>query len=403
MDFSRRTLSLITLGLIIVALAVGVWWRLGGLKNAKAAAAAADSSKNANLPETSGASEFSTDIPQPVQGATVVRDTLWIRVSASGQAEAYRRATLSAQVEGDVVSVPVKESRHVRPGDLLLAMDTTQYALDVAKAQADLLSKQADYQQRVLFDDSITDPTARAERDRFARSISGLDQAQVALRQARLKLSRTRVLAPFDGWVADLKVVPGQHVAAGTELMTVVDLDPIKVEVQVLEAELGDLEPGRQATVTFAAYPGERFRGRIETINPVVDPTTRTDRVTVVLRNKDHRIKPGMYAEISLDAEALPDRVLVPRSAILERGEGERRTMVFVYAPVDSSQGLAKWRYVTVGRENDSLAEILPSDDAQEGVKPGEIVLVDGQQYLAHDTPVRLVKDVAAAGGRPGR
>ena len=82
-----------------------------------------------------------------------------------------------------------------------------------------------------------------------------------------------------------------------------VDLDPIKVEVQVLEAELGFLAEGRRADVSFAAYPGERFAGRIETINPVVDPESRTGRVTVLLSNPDHRIKPGMYAEVSLDAE----------------------------------------------------------------------------------------------------
>jgi len=401
MDFSRRTLSLVTLLLIIVALAAGVWWRLGGLKGSGGASAAGqDTTKPANLPETSGSAEFSTDVPQPVTGARVVRDTLWIRVKASGQAEAYRRATLSAQVEGDVVAVPVMENRHVGPGGTLLQIDTTEYALDVAQARSDLLSAQADYQQMVLFDDEITDPQVRAEREKIARARSGLEQKQVLLRQAELKLARTRVKAPFDGWVADLKVVPGQHVTAGTELMTIVDLDPIKVEVQVLEAELGDLEAGRKATVTFAAYPGERFEGRVETINPVVDPESRTGRVTVILDNKDHRIKPGMYAEISLDAEALPNRILVPRAAILERGEGARRTMLFVYEG-DANKGLAKWRYVTTGRENDSLVEIIPSDEGS--VEPGEIVLVDGHHYLAHDTPVRLVENVAAAGGRPGR
>ncbi|MCG6957022.1 MAG: efflux RND transporter periplasmic adaptor subunit [Gemmatimonadetes bacterium] len=401
MDFSRRTLSLVTLLLIIVALAAGVWWRLGGLKGSGSGSAdAPDSAAAADLPETSGSTEFSTDVPQPVAGARVVRDTLWIRVKASGQAEAYRRATLSAQVDGDIVSVPVMENQHVAPGGTLLQIDTTEYALSVAQARSDLLSAQADYQQMVLFDDEITDPQVRAEREKIARARSGLEQKQVALRQAELKLARTRVKAPFDGWVANLKVVPGQHVATGTELMTLVDLDPIKVEVQVLEAELGDLRTGRKATVTFAAYPGERFEGRIETINPVVDPESRTGRVTVILDNNDHRIKPGMYAEISLDAEALPDRILVPRAAILERGEGTRRTMLFVYEG-DANKGLAKWRYVTTGRENDSLVEIIPSDEGS--VEPGEIVLVDGHHYLAHDTPVRLVQNVAAAGGRPGR
>jgi multidrug efflux pump subunit AcrA (membrane-fusion protein) len=107
-----------------------------------------------------------------------------------------------------------------------------------------------------------------------------------------------------------------------------------------------------------------------------------------------------MYAEVALDAEALPDRVLVPRAAILERGEGTRRTMLFVYEG-DEDQGLAKWRYVTTGRENDQYVEIVPSDEGM--VEPGETVLVDGHHYLAHDTPVRLVESVAAAGGRPGR
>ncbi len=335
-----------------------------------------------------------------MSGAEVIRDTLWIRVRASGQAEAFRRATLAAQVDGMITSVPVRENQAVGASGLLLQIDTTEYALEVAQAQADLLAAEADFRQLVLFDDEITDPQVRAERERIARSRSQLDQRQVALRQAQLRLARTHVEAPWGGRVANLEVAPGQHVTAGTELLTVVDLDPIKVEVQVLEAELGYLTQGRRAEVAFAAYPGEVFEGRIETINPVVDPESHTGRVTVLLSNADHRIKPGMYADVSLDAEALPDRILVPRDAILERGEGVRRTMLFVYE-TDGQRGLAKWRYVTVGRENERYAEILVGDEGM--VEPGEVVLVDGHHYLAHDTPVRLVENVAAEGGRPGR
>jgi RND family efflux transporter MFP subunit len=284
----------------------------------------------------------------------------------------------------------------------LLQIDTTEYALAVDQARADLLSAETDYRQLVLFDDEIEDPAVRAERERIARSRSNLDQREVALRQAELQLERSRAAAPFGGRVADLMVVQGQYVTAGTELMTVVDLDPIKVEVQVLEAELGFLAEGRRAEVTFAAYPGELFEGAIETINPVVDPDSRTGRVTVLLSNPQHRIKPGMYAEVSLDAEALPDRIIVPRAAILERGEGTRRKMLFVYEP-DGSSGRAEWRYVNTGRESDTHVEILAEGLEQGMVAAGEIVLVDGHHYLAHDTQVRLVENVAAEGGRPGR
>ena len=402
MDFSRRTLSLLTIFLILAALAVGVWYRLPAGEDAESGGAAAptEASDGTEMPETSGSSQFSTDVPQPVGGAEVIQDTLWIRVTASGQAEAFRRATLSAQVEGVVTQLPVRESQRVDGGAPLLQIDTTEYALQVAQAKADHQAAEAEYRQLVLFDDEIRDPAVRAERERIARSRSGLDQREVALRQAELRLERSRVSAPFPGRIANLRVVPGQNVPVGTELLTVVDLDPIKVEVQVLEAELGFLSQGRRAEVRFAAYPGEVFTGSVETINPVVDPETRTGRVTVLLPNRDHRIKPGMYAEVSLDAEALPDRILVPRSAILERGEGRRRTMLFVYEASGNS-GLAKWRYVTTGRENDTHVEILPGDEGM--VAPGEVVLVDGHHYLAHDTPVRLVENVAAEGGRPGR
>jgi len=241
MSFSRRTLSLVTVALLLGALAAGVWLRLGGEGEAEGSeapgSAAAEEALDA-LP-ASGAAAFSTAVPQPVTGAEVVRDTLWIRVTAAGQAEAWRRATLAAQVEGVVRAVPVRESQRVAEGARVLQIDTTDLALEVAQARADLSAAEADYRQMVLFNDEVEDAAVRAERERIARSRSQLDQREVALRQAELRLERSTVGAPFAGRVANLEVVPGQHVTTGAELLTVVDLDPIKVEVQVLEAELG--------------------------------------------------------------------------------------------------------------------------------------------------------------------
>jgi membrane fusion protein, multidrug efflux system len=402
MSFSRRTLSLVTVLIVLAGLGMGVVWRLGTGGEPGGQGASDGSSEAAEvMGAVAGATQFSTDVPQPVAGAQAVQDTLWIRVTAAGQAEAFRRTAVTAQLEGWVEDVSVRENQQVSRGSLLAVIDSTEYALRMAQARADLLSAQADFQQMVLFDDEIEDAAVREERRRVARSRSGLDQREVELRRAELELARTRVSAPFEGRIANVRIVPGQYVTPGTELVTVVDLDPIKVEVQVLESELAFLSEGRSAQVTFAAYPGERFTGRIETINPVVDPETRTGRVTVHLPNSDARIKPGMYAEVSLDAEALADRVMVPRAAILERGEGRRRTMLFVYDQ-NGDAGLAKWRYVNTGRENDTHVELLREGPEQDFVEPGEVVLVDGHHYLAHDTPVRLVEDVVAAGGRPG-
>jgi RND family efflux transporter MFP subunit len=402
MSFSRRSLSLITVSMILTVLGTGVYWRLrGGAAAGGQGEEMAPSGASADLGVAAGASQFSTDVPQPVTGVPAIRDTLWIRVTAAGQAEAFRRATLTAQLAGYVEAVPARENQSMARGSRLVTLDSTEYALRVAQARADLRTADADFQQMVLFDDEIADTELREERRRIARSRSGLEQREVELRRAELELARTRIEAPFEGRAADLRVVQGQWVTPGAELVTVVDLDPIKVEVQVLESELAVLREGRSAHVTFAAYPGEGFTGKVETINPVVDPETRTGRVTVLMANPEGRIKPGMYAEVALDAEALPDRVLVPRAAILERGEGRRRTMLFVYEE-DAGVALAKWRYVNLGRENETHVELLREGPEQDFVEPGELVLIDGHHYLAHDTPVRLVEDVVAAGGRPG-
>jgi membrane fusion protein, multidrug efflux system len=400
MAFSRRTLSLATLLVLLAAAGAGVWWRLRSDAPPSGEAQAATSDTSLIQVEAAG-SQFSTDLPQPVSGVAVIRDTLWITVNAAGRAASVRRTTLNAQVEGVLQHVPVRENSRVAAGDVLVRIDTTEIALGVAQARSDLQSARAEFQRITLFDDEITDPEVRALREQNARVSSGLVSAEVRLRQEELRLERATVHAPFEGRIADVRVVPGQYVSAGTELLTVVDLDPIKVEVSVLEAELGYLVEGRRARVTFAAFPGEEFVGRIETINPVVDPEQRTGRVTVLLNNPGGRIKPGMYAEVSLDARSYPDRILVPRSAILERGEGTRRTMLFVYEPGSGEGGLAKWRYVTTGAENERLVEIVPGDEGI--VEPGEIVLVDGHHYLAHDTRIRLVESVVQEGGRPGR
>jgi len=268
--------------------------------------------------------------------------------------------------------------------------------MELAKAQSELDRAEVEYQIKILGDDEIQDASLRAQRAGISRLQSGLTSAEVGVRQALINLDRTTVLSPFGGRVADLQVVLGQWVSSGTDLLTVVDLNPIKVQVHALERELPLLAEGRLARATFTAFPGETFQGRVATINPRVDPENGMGRVTVLFDNPDGRIKPGMSAQVIIDAQAFADRVLVPREAILER---DGRLIVFVFKP-DGANGRADWRYVTTGRENENLVELTRGDEGF--VDPGEIVLTEGHHYLAHDAAVRLVDDPSREGGRPG-
>jgi RND family efflux transporter MFP subunit len=384
-------------GLVVVAGGTGAYfWLFAGHKPSGDGSTTDSTSRR---PDVSATETFSTDIAIPVEGAKVVRDTLVISVSAAAQAAAERDSRILAQVSGRVVDVTVRDNDRVVAGQLLVAIDTTEYALGLARAQANLARTQASFREITLFDDQIADTAVRAGRARVARAKSGLAEAEVAVREADLQLQRTQVTAPFDGRAASVKVMTGQTVRVGDELVTVVDLNPIRVVVQVLESEVGLLAAGRRAVVSFAAFPGEEFTGRIETINPVVAQDTRTANVTVTIPNPQGRILPGMYARVALEARKFPNRILVPRAAVLER---DRRTMLFVFQGdgEGAATGLAKWRYVTTGLANDSLVEIVANPET-EMVQPGETVLTDGHYTLIHDARVRLVENVQAAGGRP--
>lgn len=388
-----RRFSAIAAALIVVLLmAGGVWWRLSADDDAAGA-----EEESGPTPTTSASSAFSTDIAIPVEATEVVRDTLVLTVNAAAQAVPWSEALLPAHLAGQVAAVPVRENEAVRAGQVVARIDPTEYEMQLREAESELARARASYREQTLFDDRIEDPEIRAERQRVARAKSGLDAAEVGVDRARLNLTRTRVAAPFAGRVASIEVSPGEWVGAGDPLLKVVDLDPMRVEVQVLDSEVRWLTEGGRAEVRFSAFPGEVFAGRIASVNPIVDPELRTVKVTVLVPNPDGRILPGMYARVGLEARQFADRVLVPRDAILER---DRRSMLFVYEG-DSRGGLAKWRYVTTGVGNDEMVEIVPGEGT-EMVEPGELVLTDGHYSLIHDARVRVVEDVGTTEeGRP--
>ena len=344
--------------------------------------------------DADAASNLGVDVAIPVAAEPARLGTLVVRVSASGQAEPVRRTVVTAQIPGRIREIAVGENSTVAADRPLLVIDPVEYQLQVDAANATLRTAEATYREMTLFDDQIEDPATRQERESFARARSGLESAEIALRRAELELARTRVSAPIGGRIADLRVVPGEWVQPGTELMTVAALDPIRVQVRVLESEVGHLTTGGRAEMSFAAFPGERFEGRVQSINPLVESDTRTARVTVVAPNPGGRILPGMYARVGLDAHAYEDRVMIPRSAVLER---DRREMVFVYEEAEGG-GRAKWRYITTGVANETHVEVV-EDPTTDIVRDGEMVLTDGHFSLVHDARVRLAEAVGPPEG----
>jgi len=387
-----------------------------------------DSDERTTPGEAAEEKEAPAEAPIPIKVTEAVVGDLTITLKSPGEAVTDRRVTVKSEVSGIVKSLLTRESQPVRKGDMLLELDDKEYKLDLESAEADrlqnlselLLEKQfsesegeslpavqekmyraeveyerarISYREGKISEEEFQEAYKRCEmaliesgemKEEIMAAAKGLSQSEIRVKKARMDLEKTKITAPFSGVVFGIKVSPSEHLPANSELFSLVNLDRIQVHAKVLESEVGKIKAGRNASLRFSSYPDQVFRGRVAAVSPVINPEDRSCNVIVDVDNPRHEIKPGMHAEVELVTEIHQNKLLVPQDAVLTR---EGRKLVFVV-----EEGLAKWRYVQVGLENEDFAEILPSERATEGVREGEAVIIDGHFTLAHDAKVRIVE-----------
>ena len=189
------------------------------------------------------------------------------------------------------------------------------------------------------------------------------------------KARRTLTLySPTSGVIMEKKVVQGQAIQAGTELMAVADLSGVWIDVQLREADAGLIAVGAATDVDFASYPGRSYKGRVAFIYPMVTEQTRTIRARIAVANSDGRLKPGMYGTVHVLA---PTRVAitVPRTAVVQTGA---RTLVFV----DVGGGKLKPQDVELGRVVGELSEVLSGLEVGQRVVTSAQFLIDAESNL---------------------
>lgn len=374
MALTRIPLNIAFAGFVVAALA------LNGCKGDPAHADDADPAAGARA---------APPISLPVVGAPVRKGDLVLSVATTGQVRAAAVAHLKAETAGTVEEVLVHPGDRVHRGQPLVKLDPRPFDLAVEDAEAQVAAARVSYQDNIVPDSLVTGHAPTAERRANALARSGLQGAQVNLEKAKLDRERATITAPFDGVVDEVNVADGERVGVGGDIATVVDIDNLRIEAAVLEHDLPLIRRGGDALVIPAATPDHPLHGTITAILPLVDSTTRAGRALVRVRNNGV-LRPGMYADVRLESTRLPNRVLVPAPAIIER---DGRPLVFVV-----KKSHAEWTYVNPGRSNGVDTEILPDSSSGEiPVQPGDTVLVEGHLTLTHDAPVRLVSDSAGS------
>jgi RND family efflux transporter MFP subunit len=242
----------------------------------------------------------------------------------SGPIIVEHEVELTAQRDGIVMKVYFDAPARVKAGSLLAEMDGRQIQANLRAAQAKTRSIEADLKnweseeqvlksdyvrQQHLWDLGLTSQEQlehakyKAESDQWdiKRVTETLNTAREEERSLELELEKTKVMAPFDGLIARRYVREGQNVAKGDRLFWVTAEAPLLMRFTLPEKLFGKMRPGQQVEVTCADIPGEKHLAKVKEISPVVDPSSGTFEVLLVLAGERGSLRPGMTASVHLE------------------------------------------------------------------------------------------------------
>lgn len=321
-------------------------------------------------------------IPPPTAVTTAEAKTVsWhASINAIGTLAPVEGATLSADADGIVSKIVAESGTAVKAGDLLVELDASVEAAQLAAAQA--RSELA----RVNID------RAKELWDRNATSKSEYDAADATFKQAsadvealKAQIAKKQVRAPFDGRVGIRLVNVGQFVARGRSLLPLQKLDPIYVNFTVPQRYLPEVANGQEIEVKVDAFPGKQFTGRITAVNSEVDAATRNISVQATLANPEETLRSGMFARVEVQLKSAEGLTVVPATSIAYASYGNS---VFIVEKIKDQQGHevlgVRQQFVKLGASRGDLIAVT------EGIKPGEQIVTSGVFKLRNGMPVQV-------------
>ncbi len=229
-------------------------------------------------------------------------------IRVSGLTEADKRAVLAARVSGIIGQLPVKQGDHVKTGETILVLNAEEKNAAVNMARQVLKQREAEFEAMEQLGRS-----GNAAKLQIDDARSALETGRSLLEAAEAELGRNEIKAPFDGLVDRIPVEIGSAVLQGTEVATVLALDPIIARGEIGERDLQYVKIGDKAEARLVS--GETVEGKIRYISRDASAETRTFRIEVAIPNPDLSIPAGMTSEITLRAQPT-DAVVLPRSVV---------------------------------------------------------------------------------------
>jgi membrane fusion protein (multidrug efflux system) len=311
-----------------------------------------------------------------VTAAKAARSDWQPSLSATGTLHAERGVEVTPEINGVVAEVGMRSGATVERGDLLVRMQAPELKAQLEALRAQRAEALSAYRRAErLYDQGNT---SKARLDETRARYQSLD-AQIAEQEARI--DKKTVRAPFSGQLGITEVDVGQYLQAGQPLVSLQDLSPINVNFSLPEQTLPRVEVGQTVRVRVDAYPDTRFTGEVTAIDPKISESTRNFTLQATLPNDDRRLRPGMFARVSLETGAAEQLVTLPQTAIVTNPYGAS-----VYVVQDGGEGPPKvtQQRVETGAQRGTQIAIT------KGLSGGETVVTSGQIKLREGAPVQI-------------
>jgi membrane fusion protein (multidrug efflux system) len=344
--------------------------------------------------------------PQTVTTTKVASQDWQPTLAAVGSVVPVRGVDVTTEIAGLVREIHFKSGQDVKKGDVLVELNA-----DSDKAQLLSLDAAADLSASVLKRDKAqfeAQAIAQAQVDADSADLKG-KRALVAQQQATI--DKKTIRAPFSGKLGITTVNPGQYVNPGDKIVTLQTIDPIYVDFNLPQKQVGSLLVGQVVNVTSDGFAGVSFPGRITAISPKVDTTTRNVVVEATFANPKRQLLPGMFANASVEVGDKKHYLTLPQTAITYNPYG---STVFVVMTADEAAAAAKdaasgasapapakaasgsglvvqQAFVTTGETRGDQVAVL------KGLKEGQQVVTSGQVKLKNGTSIVIDNSVVPA------
>ena len=308
--------------------------------------------------------------PPPTAVTTdVAKESEWQPTLESvGTATAVNGVTISTDLAGIVRQIAFESGNKVRAGDLLVHLDTTQEEAQLHQAEA-----QRDFAFVTLGRDKDLLAKHAISQSDYDNAAASYRQVQASVDQFKALIARKTLRAPFDGVTGIRQVNLGQYLREGDMVVTLQAFDPIYVNFSLPQQDLSKLAVGQPVALRVDSYEGQSFDGKITAINSLVDQATRNIQVQATFQNSDFRLRPGMFAKVSVIMSEKQNVVAIPATAIHYAPYGDS---IFIVSEMKDPQGKeykgVKEQFIKTGTSRGDMISVVS------GLKPGDEVVTSG-------------------------